>query len=103
MMPPTERAIRNGTRIMITTCDDCMKRHVLAIGTVDQNTFMTMMRFLPAETKACIHPKPTPNEAPYTVVHPDTLKLLDLSGCMISKLRGLEDQNGEMIYNWRSV
>jgi hypothetical protein len=32
-----------------------MKRYVLAIGTVDQNTLMTIMRSLPAETKTCIH------------------------------------------------
>ena len=80
-----------------------MKRYVLAIGTVDQNTLMTMMRSLPTETKTCIHPKPTSNDAPYTVVHPDTLKLLDVDGCMISKLRGVKDQDGELIYNWRSI
>lgn len=101
--PPTQSTIRNETQIIITTCNDCMKRYVLAIGTVDQNTLMTMMRSLPAETKTCIHPKPTSNDAPYTVVHPDTLKLLDVDGCMISKLRGLKDQNGELIYNWRSI
>ncbi|KAJ6190679.1 hypothetical protein N7519_000700 [Penicillium mononematosum] len=88
---------------MITTCNDCMKRHVLAIGTVDQNTFTTMIRSLPAETKTCIQANPTSNDAPYTVVHPDTLKLLDLDGCMISKLRGFRDQNGELIYNWKST
>jgi ribA/ribD-fused uncharacterized protein len=101
--PPTESATRNGTRIMITTCNDCMKRHVLAIGTVDQNTLMTMMRFLPAETKTYMHPNPTSNDAPYTVVHPDTLKLLDSDGCTISELRGFKDQNGELIHNWRSI
>ncbi|KAJ5188008.1 Conserved hypothetical protein CHP02464 [Penicillium cf. griseofulvum] len=101
--PSTGDCIRSEASLMITTCSDCMKTHVLSTGRVDRSTLTTMMELLPAETKALVNSDMILSKTPYMIIHPDVLKFLDTSSCTVSRMHGFKDSNGMLVHDWTAV
>lgn len=101
--PSTGNNIRSEASLMITTCSDCMKTHVLSTGIVDRNTLAIIMELLPSETKTLVNSEMILSKTPYMIIHPDVLALLDISSCTVSRMHGFKDSNGMLVHDWAAV
>lgn len=101
-MTPTSMAM-NGcvVKLMITTCSDCMKMRGLAFGLVDRDTLMNMIACAPKETKMPDHIDMIADTSTHRIIHPDVLSFLDVNDCIVTKVRGFKDANGDLTMDWR--
>jgi hypothetical protein len=100
--PSSPNANPNPESIIITSCNDCMKKRGLAFGNIDRDTLTKMIRSMPTQVASgdYINTIAAPNTV--TIMHPVSFKLLDMNSYTITKTTGYKDVNGNMVKDWRT-
>lgn len=101
MTPTTMAMDEHVMKLMITTCSDCMKMRGLAFGLVDRSTLTNMIACVPKETRMSDHIDMIADMDTHRIIHPDVLPFLDVNNCIVTKVRGFKDANGDLTLDWR--